>query len=211
MAATKSELDRLLDRVIQEAIVIHLKPRGFKKKGRTFHRRLGEVVQLVNVQLSQGSDLSEKSFYVNVGLAFDAVCGLQELSVVESPKDYECESRGTIARLEEFFPESPHSWELSLSEDANPLIDTLGSVVSVLSVELDKIQSIADYRNHPWFNRFRPAERNAQILYLLGDLDGAWAEVQSLAEFFNDRRNADNPRWWVEELRLDKLRPRLGQ
>jgi hypothetical protein len=143
-------------------------------------------------------------------LAFDAVCRLQELSVIESPKDYECNSRGEYARLEEFFPEAPQRWELRLSHVANSLIDTLGSLVSVLADELDKIQSIADYRNHPWFDRFRPIKRNAQILYLLGDLDGAWGEVQSLCTLFADRRNADNPRWWVEELRLDKLRPRLG-
>ena len=46
----------------------------------------------------------EKRFYVNVGVAFNALCKLIGVPVLEKPKEYECESCGIQARLENCSP-----------------------------------------------------------------------------------------------------------
>jgi hypothetical protein len=74
-----------------------------------------------------------------------------------------------------------------------------------LAGDLDNIDGLAAYRAHRWFNRFRPVQANAQVLYLLGDKAGAWREVQNLAALFADRQNANRVGWWVERLRIPGL------
>lgn len=186
-----------------------LKPLRFKKTARTFHRRIGEVVQLVNVQMSQGSTYHEKLFYVNVGLAFDPICRLAGKEVLDKPKNYECDSRGTSGRLEEFLRASPACWEVGDPERIEATIAELKSLVQQLALEFEAINSLAAYRSHPWFSRRLPRQENAQILYLLGDFEEAWAEINALCTFFADRQNINHPKYWVEELNLEKFRTRL--
>ena len=50
-----------------------------------------------------------------------------------------------------------------------------------------------------------------QVLYLLGDRDGAWREVRDLSAFFSDRLNANRVEWWIERLRLTDLRTRASE
>ena len=46
-----------------------------------YRRRRGEVVQVVNLQVGHGSTAVEKLFYINVGLAFDALSRLAGLPI----------------------------------------------------------------------------------------------------------------------------------
>src|SRR5689334_4751958 len=85
--------------VVREGVTSVLKPAGFRKSGTNFHRRRGTCVQVINVQRSQASTLQEKQFYVNVGLAFDEICRLMGNPILEKPKEYECDARGTRDRL----------------------------------------------------------------------------------------------------------------
>jgi hypothetical protein len=97
----------LLEGVIRQAVMATLKPAGFRKTGQSFHRRRGETVQVVNIQVSHGSSWAEKQFYVNVGIAFDAICVLAEVPILEKPKEYECDGRGTRDRLESLLSDVP--------------------------------------------------------------------------------------------------------
>ena len=163
----------------------------------------------MNIQANHGSNWAEKKFYINVGITFDALCELACIPVLEKPKEYECDGRGTRDRLEALVPEAPDSWVVRDGESIHGTITSLNGFIDRLRSALDKIDSLAAYRSHPWFDRFRPRQENAQILYLLGDLDGAWYEVQKLATLFSDRQNAPREDWFVKKLCLGGLASRL--
>jgi hypothetical protein len=208
VARAESPAEALLNDVLAQAVTPPLKTARFRKTGRNYHRRHGDTIQVVNIQVSHGSSWAEKEFYINVGLAFDAICTLAGVPVLERPKEYECDSRGTRDRLEQLVPGPPASWILHADVDVSQMVTTLRGYIDRLGTELDRINGLETYRSHPWFNRFRPVQENAQILYLLGDFDAAWREVQDLATLFSDRQNANRADWWVESLRLTALESR---
>lgn len=208
MAGDKAPLQSLFDDLVKRSVTSVLKPLGFRKSALQFHRRHKEVVQVVNLQSSHGSTSAEKLFYVNVGLAFDAVCELTETEILEKPKEYDCDSRGTRDRLENLIHDAPEQWSVVVDGDGDAVASQLRSAMEQLTVELKSIDSVQAYRAHRWFDRFRPKQENAQILYVIGDLDGAWNEVQSLCSLFADREGLNQPEWWIEGLRLSKIAPR---
>jgi hypothetical protein len=209
MGRNRSPVEALLLEVISRAVSPPLKAAKFRKTGMNYHRRHGDTVQVVNIQVSQGSTWSEKQFYVNGGIAFDALCGLVGVPVLERPKEYQCDERGTRDRLELLVPGSPDSWDVRLEGDIEMTVVSLRGFIDGLVAELDRIDGLSAYRSHPWFDRFRPKSENAQILYLLGDREGARREVQGLATLFADRRNAASEGWWIERLHLSGLESRL--
>jgi hypothetical protein len=210
MAKTDSPAEALLADILAQAVTAPLKAAGFRKTGTSYHRRHGDTVQIVNIQGSHGSNWEEKKFYVNVGIAFDAICKHAEVPVLDRPKEHECDSRGTRGRLEKLIPGAPDFWMIRAGDDAARIVPTLRGFVQQLVAELDKIDGLAAYRAHRWFDRFRPTDENAQVLYLLGDKVGAWHEVQDLATLFADRVNANRTEWWVERLGLSGLGPDVG-
>ena len=205
MPAQKIEAEESLDRVIKQAVAAPLKPLGFKKRGRLFHRRHKEVVQVAEVQVSHGSTHDEKSFYVNIGLAFDAICRLTNRPVIETPASHECDERGTGGRLEDFYAAALSQWSVSTLSDAERVTSELRRIVETATVDFQQIGTIADYRRHPWFDRFRPKPENAQVFYLLGETESARSEIQRLCELFADRLNGDEPSFWIEQLGLSGL------
>jgi len=77
----------------QKRLVAALKPllkeRGFRKKGATWHRRVDEFIQVVNVQGSQWS----KKFYLNLGIY------ITQLGDMETPPEYHCHIRNRVNEL----------------------------------------------------------------------------------------------------------------
>lgn len=208
MAREKSPAQSLFDDIVRLAVTSVLKPLGFRKSALSFHRRYKDVVQVVNLQSSHGSAWNEKLFYVNVGVAFDAVCQLTNTEILEKPKEHDCDSRGTRDRLESLLDDTPERWSVDINADSESVAEDLQKVIEQLAVELERIDGIQAYREHRWFDRFRPKRENAQILYVLGDLDGAWKEVKDLCALFSDRQTINRPEWWLEELGLTKLKAR---
>lgn len=205
MSTGGSPADQAFNDVVRDAITDVLKPAGFRKVGTNYHRRRGRCVQVVNVQASRGSSWSQKVFFLNVGLAFDELCGLSGVPVLERPKEYECEDRGTRDRLEQLVPDAEEQWCAGPSVDAVEVTTRLRSAVTQLVHELDRIDGPASYREHRWFGRFRPKRENAQVLYVLGDHAAAMEEVRQLAKLFADRRGANSSEWWVERLGLKTI------
>jgi Domain of unknown function (DUF4304) len=210
MARSHSPAEAMLNEVVARAFVPPLKAAGFRKTGLNFHRRRGETVQVVNVQVSHGSTAMAKTFYVNAGIAFDAICRLAGRSVLERPKEYECSIRGMRDRLEHLVPGLPAWWNVGVGDDTEAIAGPLRVAIDRLVAELDRIDGVAAYRDHPWFDRSGATEENIQVLYLLGDLDGAWREIEALTVALADRQNANRAEWWVERLGLTDLAPRLG-
>lgn len=205
MARTPSPAESLFQTFVAEAVTPPLREAGFRKSGSNYHRRWGDTAQVVNIQLSRGSTWTEKEFYVNVGIAFDAICALAKVPVLDRPKEYECDDRGTRDRLEKLIPDIPSSWVIRVGTDTASDVGRLREGLELLVTELEPIRSPSDYRTHRWFDRFRPVQENAQVLYLIGDREGAFQEVQALAKMFADRQNANRMEWWIERLRLRGL------
>jgi hypothetical protein len=204
MARTHSPSEEILQRVVNEAIVVHTKPAGFRKTGLNFHRRRGETIQVINVQGSQSSSWEEKQFYINVGIAFDAICELAGIAILDKVKEYECDERGIRHRLGRLVADVPDRW--STNCDPMDLIQKLSASIAEVVSDLDRIHSIAAFRDHRWFDLARPSETRCQVFYLLGDLDRAWNEVVELT-----KRSAQSPEWYVGPLSLVKLRPYLDR
>jgi hypothetical protein len=209
MARDKSQAQMLFDDMVKHAVTPVLKPIGFRKSGLNFHRRHKEVVQVVNFQSSHGSTWGEKLFYVNVGIAFDDLCRLRNIEILEKPKEHECSSRGRRDRMEVLFPSAPERWKISLKRQPDVVEQQMKECMQELSEELQKIDSISAYRQHPWFDRFRPRGMNAQIMYLLEDFDGAWQEVTDLCTAFAGRDGLSDPEWRVKDLGLVELAARV--
>lgn len=205
--------DQLYEDVIRTAVTAVLKPAGFRKTASSFHRRVGTCVQVVNCQVSRGSTPDAKVFYINVGLAFDGVCELTKKPILDKPKEYECDDRGTRDRLGALLPELDEDWQVGPDAEAESVAHRLRAAMTALVAELDRVDGPATYRTHRWFDRFRPKPENAQILYLLGDSAAARREVADLAKMFADRQNANREDWWIEQLGLANLaesRPSAG-
>jgi hypothetical protein len=151
-------------------------------------------------------------FYVNVGIGFDAMCQLMGQPVLETLKEYQCDECGTRDRLENLIPGALDRWTLSDAADVPRTVGVLRVLIDQLVAELDTIDSVAAYRAHRWFDRALPIPQrlNAQVRYLVGDLDGAWQEIQNLVQFLADRHAPPDTRWFIERLRLSGLQPRLS-
>jgi hypothetical protein len=209
MARHISSLHTLFDQLIERSVTAVLRPTGFRKSALNFHRRYDEVIQVVNVQTSHGSSSDIIRFYVNVGIAFDAICQLMALEIVEKPKEYDCDSRGTRDRLENLVTGAEACWSIASEGDLENTARRLNRCSELLADELQKIRDVQSYRRHRWFDRCRPRQENAQIFYLLGDFDNAWTEVNALCNLFADRGDLSRPEWWIKELRLSGLAGRL--
>jgi hypothetical protein len=96
-------------------------------------------------------------------------------------------------------------WHVRSGDAVEAVATPLRLAIERLLPELDTIDGLAAYHSHRWFNRFRPRQENAQVLYALGDVEGARQEVQALAELFSDREAANCPEWWIETLHLASL------
>ena len=199
----------IFDDIVKRVVMPILKLLGFRKSAMSFHRRHRDVVQVINFQSSHGSSWDEKLFYVNVGLAFDAICHLTNREILEKPKEYECDARGIRARLEMLIDGAPARWSVHINSDSEPLARQLHDLIAKLAVELQLIDGVQAYRRHHWFERFRSKRETAQILYVLGDLDAAWNEVQDLCTLYADRQPFNRAEWWIEKLGLSKLTTRL--
>ncbi len=210
MARGYSPAEELMKEVIARAMIPQLKASGFRKTALNFHRRRGETVQVVNVQVSHGSTAMEKTFYINVGIAFDAIGRLTGRPVPDRPKEYECDILGMRDRLEHLVSRLPPWWKVAVSDDPGAIADPLRAAIERLVTELDRIDGIAAYRAHRWFKIDGTPGFHVQVRYLLGDLDGAWRKVEELVAAGAGHEYASQPEWWVDRLGLAELRPRLG-
>lgn len=103
-----SEIGKRIDEVIKIGIVPILKARGFRKKGRNFHKTVGEAVQVVNIQADRWNEGNAGRFTVNIGAYFRAVAEIAERWVVDGmPKEPECTVRYRLGML---MPEPGDKW-----------------------------------------------------------------------------------------------------
>ena len=216
MSAAKSPLQIELDQIIKSSVTEVLKPAGFRKKALNWHRRFGETVQVLNVQMSAGCSWDTKIFYINVGIAFDAVCRHMGKEILETPKESECDHRGFRQRNSALVPETPAQWRLLDADDDKTVAkfqEDLRNVIEVILAELNRIQTVHEFSDHDWMEKNQTTK--AQILYLSGRFDDAWHVVQEKAQAYADK---DHPKWaalrrpetWLEKWNMTDLPKKVG-
>lgn len=65
----KSPISEAVDQIVSMGIHPLLKERGFKKRGRTFHKRVGDLYHVVRVQASRYNEFDAGQFTINLGIA----------------------------------------------------------------------------------------------------------------------------------------------
>jgi hypothetical protein len=217
MARDRLPAGEIVDELIAVAVAPTLEAAGFRRTGRDFHRRHGEAVQVVNV-LESVHTARYRECCIDVGIAFDPMCRLAGLPVLERPVIFRPGAsdfvfRGTYGRLDSLFPDVRAWWSVRVRQGVGEVVGNLRPAIVRLAAELDRIDGLDAYRAHPWFDRNRPSPERVQVLYLLGDLDGAWREIEAVvADFAAEWPGVEmpGPDWWVERLNLADLRPRLA-
>jgi hypothetical protein len=196
--------DRLND-LLRQTLVPLAKAARFRKTRLNFHRRLGSVVHVINIQLSQGNTWDEARFYVNIGVSFDELCTLCKQPVNEAPKEYECHWR---QRMEQVIDGALPYWTVTATTDLEQMAERLGPAFSNVIENLSEVDSLEQFRRHPWFQI--PADPTFKCLahYAAGDFDAAWGEVQEVAARFSDRRGLSE-RDLIKRFNLERLKPRL--
>ena len=191
----------LINTVVNLAVKAPAKAAGFKKAGLNFYRRRGEVVHVVNFQLSHGNFADEGRFYVNVGVSFDPLWGLAGKPAPDRPKEYQCQFR---RRLENLVDGTAEAYEVSATTDLEGLAGEIGGHFQRLVSELDRIDSLRSFLAHRWLKQGNHRVLAARLHYVLGELDAAEAELQRAVEFFADRGLTAGE--LIEEYRLVDLR-----
>jgi hypothetical protein len=65
----KAHITEAVDYIVSAGIHSVLSPCGFKKRGRTFHRRVGDLYHTVRVQASRYNAFDTGQFTINLGVA----------------------------------------------------------------------------------------------------------------------------------------------
>jgi hypothetical protein len=144
----------------------------------------------------------DREFGGDIGLAFDSLCQLAGLPVLEKPKEYECDNRGIRGELDHFVPSAPGLWAVRVQGNNSAVTRSIQRCVAAAITELDQIDGVRAFAEHRWFRQDAPAPWRASVLYLLGKLDETAREIEALAAHFHDRQNACRAEWWLERLHL---------
>jgi len=157
---------------------------GFKKEKLNYRRRLGETQQVVNFQLSQGNTAGEARCYVNLAIAFDAIFSLEGRQAPAAIKEYEGHFR---ARLEKLVDGAPPWWTVTAATDTAALGVELGAALSRALLLFDRVDGPAAMISLMPLDRGAQNYLKAQLHYVNGDLDAAYAALCAGVAFFADR------------------------
>jgi hypothetical protein len=194
------------NQLLEISVVPLAKDAGFSKSGLTFHRRTTDSTQVINFQLSRGNTSQECRFYVNVGIAFDALFVLANKSIPKKPKEYECHFR---QRLEKLVDGIPPIWRVTTETDIKELSDFLSESLEVAIRMLESISSITDFSKHSWFNIPSAPSLPFLIFYALAEYEAAWQEVQDVSKRFSDRRGMTESDL-INRYNLEALEPKIA-
>jgi hypothetical protein len=175
----------LIGDAIGRAVAPLLKGAGFRKAGLRFHRVAGEVVQVIEFQLSQANFADTGRFYVNIGIGIDELWELEGRPRPARPKAQECQ---VCKRLEEVAPEAPAHWDVSASSDLDGLARRLSASISSLLADLDGITSIEGLLGKGWLEVGADLITRSRLHYVSGDHEAALADLREASGCFSDRR-----------------------
>jgi hypothetical protein len=166
----------IVTKLVTTSLAPLLKEHGFKKDALTFTRQRGDVLQIINIQISHGG----ASFYVNVGLLVGAMKKLKDSQTMGCGKY--AVPLGLGRRLEDFvrtaasFKAVPASGDTVRKglEKLLPILEPLDSATAILD-ELDLSEGFYKVTH-------------AQLAYVLGDKKRALADLRAVLREFSDRK-----------------------
>lgn len=191
--------------LITAVVRTHLKPvlttRGFTSSGPTFKHRVGEAVQVVNVERSQRNGALAARFYINGSVyvpALDAVIGEP---IIEDPDEPSCHVR---LRPNDADPGARREYDVTLDTDAEALGAEIARDVTALLDVLDGLTTPQAAVAHLAHRKLAQYERVFGWCLSQDELDRACLFVKSLhAEFGGERR------WTIFAGRLDDVARRV--
>ena len=191
--------------LITAVVRTHLKPllaaRGFTSSGPTFKRRVGEAVQVVNIERSKRNGALAARFYINGSVylpALDAVIGEP---VIADPDEPSCHVR---LRPNDADPGARREYDVSLDTDAQSLGADVARDVTALLDMLDGLTTPQAAVAHLAGRRLAQYERVFGWYLSQNEIDQTSRFVKSLhAEFGGERR------WAIFAGRLDDVAHRV--
>jgi hypothetical protein len=128
-----SDVSQSIDEIINLGPGPLLKTYGFSKSGRTFHRKIGDVWQVINVQTSTSNIGVNGKFTINLGVYHPTIARLAGKSLrTDKPKEYECIIRERIGSL--LPAKTDYWWEITPSTNLEFIAQTIGSIIKDLGV-----------------------------------------------------------------------------
>lgn len=170
-----AEKTRALD-LVQEAVYAVLKPYGFRKHGRLFHRFVeGDISQVVEFQRGQAYREETHLFWVNVGIRIPE-CQLRSFSPEEKKKyyhEYECNMRWTLGEKSK-----KKTGEYNLNKPVEPIVEDIVTRLNTSVLPMfDKLNSRAAIlekrKEYPQFWPNHPLLDSALIYGRRGEINQA--------------------------------------
>jgi hypothetical protein len=98
-----------------------LKASGYRKSAFTWHKLVGDVIKIVNVQLSRYNQLHESQFTINLGIYHEQFHKERGLPIPEKNiKEYDCDVRVRIGHL---MGKTDHWWVVAYNKDNEKVKD----------------------------------------------------------------------------------------
>lgn len=159
--------------LLKEHAVPLMKLHGFTKKGLTFTRQRGDVLQIVNVQISQGG----AAFYLNVGLVVGALADLSTDDVKIGTFDVH---HG--GRIKDFVKSAPAQFNAVAASGA-----LVARALKALIVRLEPLDGAEALLEHLDLSRGFAKVTRAKLAYALGHKRRAKADLKAVAKEFAAR------------------------
>ena len=184
-----SEIARVIDRVAADALADPLSAAGFRRDGRTWRRRLGDAVQVVQVQASRCNVGADGQFTLNAGVYFPALAArLGLFPSSDSPEEADCHVRTRP------MPPGRSWWKVRAAGVATP-DEKAGPVIGPVFSWLDR-----------WADR-RASLGNARATRELGQALGRyalpWLERVASLPAARDEFVRHGPLWWAAAAGLE--------
>ena len=179
-----SEASKLITAIIAQGAVPLFKAAGFRKTRLNFERTRGEVVQVVDFQLSAYNFGETWRFFVNFGLAVDRIWEAMEGSPRPPRlKAFMCPVHG---RAHDVVPGAMKQWDVTAATDGDALAAQLAGVIAALIARLDQARTVEDLVTGGWLEAGAHLITRGRIQYAVGNRAAARVDLGAAARFFAD-------------------------
>ena len=114
-----SGIGQCIDAILDAALKATLKADGYARQGRTWRKRPGDGILVVNIQASQSNAGEEGRFTMNLGVSLPALHRLlADRDPPPAPTESQCDLR---ARIGEAMGLGDHWWRVDATTDAHAL------------------------------------------------------------------------------------------
>lgn len=185
----------LLKPILEYAFKDILKVAKFKKKGNRYTRRIGSVVQLVEIQKSMGG----LSFYLKFHIGFEEIArhNKQEFDEHKPKTIYRS---GINVRLDNLL-DLPKDWKYDMD---HAHMDRLKGGIQSLVENLNEIRSLEDFSKHKWFDENFSLDCKIYHFYFNKKFEKVTEILKDFVQIMKEKRvsNLNTINSWAEKYNL---------